>query len=149
MAARTVRAEARTTIRRPVAEVFGWLTEPALLPRWVSGLVASRSEGASELRVGARAVEEVRVRGKTEMMPSEIVELEPDHLITVRIETSDGPCTSRFVLEELGEGCSVVHTMTAEVEGHRWVPTAIMAAGMTRQIRGDLDRLTKLVEAKP
>jgi uncharacterized protein YndB with AHSA1/START domain len=147
MAARTIRAEARTTIRRSVAEVFGWLTEPELLVQWVTGLVGSRPDGSAEVQVGARAVEEVVVRGRTIMMPSEIVELEPDHAIASRIETPDGPCLSRFVLEDLGERCALVHTMTAEVKGQRWVPSAVMAAGMGRQMKGDLARLTTLAEA--
>jgi uncharacterized protein YndB with AHSA1/START domain len=149
MAARTIRAEARATIRRSNAVVFGWLTDPELLTQWVTGLVASRAEGAAEVRVGARAVEEVVIRGKSVLMPSEIVELEPNHLLTIRIETSDGPVLSRFVVDDVGDTSAVVHTMTAEVEGQRWVPSAVMAAGMGRQMRGDLARLTALAEAAP
>ena len=147
MAARTIRAEARTTIRRSAADVFGWLTDPELLTRWVTGLVASRPEGAGQLRGGARAIEEIVLRGKTLRMPSEIVELQPDRVIASRIETPDGPLLSRFVLDDLDDACRVLHTMTAEVEGQRWVPSAVMAAGMRRQMRGDLARLTTLAEA--
>jgi uncharacterized protein YndB with AHSA1/START domain len=149
MALRTIRAEGRATIRRPAAEVFGWLTDPALLTQWVTGLVASRPEEADDVRLGARAVEEVVIRGKSVMMPSEIVELEPDHVIASRIETPDGPLLSRFVVDGLGDRSSVVHTMTAEFEGQRWIPSAVLAAGMGRQIRGDLARLTTLAEAAP
>jgi uncharacterized protein YndB with AHSA1/START domain len=147
MGTRTIRAEARTTIRRPTAAVFDWLTDPVLLPRWVTGLVASRPEGSAELRAGARSVEEVVVRGKTTLMPAEIVELDPGRVVASRIETPDGPLLSRFVLEDLGGACGVVHTLTAEFDGHRWIPSAVLAAGMTRQIRGDLTRLTQLAEA--
>ncbi len=36
---RVIHAEAHTSIRRPVAVVFRWLTDPALVPLWVTGLV--------------------------------------------------------------------------------------------------------------
>lgn len=147
MTARTIRAEARTTIRRPVDAVFGWLTDPALLPRWVTGLVASRPEGADGLRVGARFVDEVVVRGKTVMMPTEIVELDAGRVIGSRIQTPEGPCLSRFVLDDRGNSCGVVHTFTVEAEGYRWVPTPLVAAAVAWQIRGDLARLTRLAEA--
>ena len=147
MAGRVIRAEARATIRRPVAVVFGWLTDPSLLPRWVTGLVESRPEGAAEVRLGARSVEEVRVRGRSMTMTAEIVELEGTHLVASRIETPDGPLTSRFELDDLGEACDLLHTLTAEFEGHRWIPSALLAAGMSRQIRRDLARLTQLAEA--
>lgn len=141
-----IRAEARATIRRTPAVVFGWLTDPALLPRWVTGLVESRPEGAAEVRLGARSVEEVVVRGRAMTVTGEIVELEPSHVVASRIETPDGPLLSRFVLDDIGEACSLVHTLTAEFSGHRWIPSGFLAAGMSRQIRRDLDRLTQLAE---
>ena len=149
MGSRVIRAESRTTIRRPVAAVFGWLTEPALLPQWVTGLVASRPVGPAEVRLGARSVEEVSVRGRSIPMPAEIVELTGCRLIAIRIDTPDGPLVSRFELEDLGDSCSLVHTLTAEFEGHRWIPSFVLAAGMTRQIRQDLACLARLAEATP
>ena len=82
-------------------------------------------------------------------MKSEIVELAGCRAIASRIETPDGPLLSRFVLEDLGDTCSLVHTLTAEFGGHRWIPSVVIAAGMTRQIRQDLARLTRLAEATP
>jgi uncharacterized protein YndB with AHSA1/START domain len=146
---RVVHAEARTTIRRPTATVFRWLTDPALVPQWVTGLVASRPVGAAEVRLGARSVEEVSVRGRTISMKAEIVELEDGRVIASRIETPDGPLLSRFVLNDLGDACSLTHTLTAEMSDHRWIPSKFIAAGMTRQIRRDLADLTRLVEATP
>ena len=146
---RVIHAEAHTSIRRPVAVVFSWLTDPALVPQWVTGLMASRPVGAAEVRLGGRSVEEVSVRGRTVTMPAEIVELEDGRLIASRIETPDGPLLSRFVLVDLGGACTVTHTMAAEMSDHRWVPSTLIAAGMTRQIRGDLASLTRLVEAAP
>lgn len=144
---RVIRAEGRATIRRPVAEVFGWLTDPSLLPRWVTGLVESRPEGTAEVRLGARSVEEVSVRGKTMTMTAEIVELDGSHVVASHIETPDGPLLSRFVLDDLGEACGLLHTLTAEFSGQRWIPSGVLAAGMSRQLRRDLARLTRLVEA--
>ncbi len=149
MRSRVIRAEARTNIRCPMAIVFGWLTDPALLPQWVTGLVESRPRGTAEVRLGARSVEHVSLRGRTVTMPAEIVELDGCHVIASRIETPDGPLLSRFVLDDLGDACCLVHTLAAEVSGHRWVPSVIMKAGMARQIRGDLARLTRLAEASP
>jgi uncharacterized protein YndB with AHSA1/START domain len=146
---RVIDAEAHTSIRRPVAVVFRWLTDPALVPQWVTGLVASRPVGPGEVRLGARSVEEVSVRGKTITMQAEIVELEDCRVIASRIETPDGPLLSRFVLDDLGGACTLTHTLTAEMSDHRWIPRRFIAAGMTRQIRGDLASLTRLVEAAP
>jgi len=149
---RVINAEARTTIRRPAATVFGWLTEPTLVTQWVTGLVASRPVGSAEVRLGAQSVEEVSLRGRTVAMNAEIVELvelEGSRVIASRIETPDGPLLSRFVVDDLGDACSVTHILTAEMSDHRWVPSRLIAAGMTRQIRRDLAAMTQLVEAAP
>jgi hypothetical protein len=82
-------------------------------------------------------------------MKAEIVELEDGRVIASRIETPDGPLLSRFVLDDLGDACSLTHTLTAEMSDHRWIPSKFIAAGMTRQIRRDLADLTRLVEATP
>lgn len=150
MSTREIQGEARTTIRRPVAAVFRWLTDPALLPQWVTGLVESRPEGTAEVRIGARYVEEFSVRGKSTRMTAEIIELEDGRVLASRIETPDGPCLSRFVLEDQGDACGVVHTLTAEVKGaYRWIPPKLIASGISRQLRGDLARLTQRAEATP
>lgn len=149
MTSRVIRVEVRVTIRRPVAVVFGWLTDPSLLPRWVSGLVESRPEGTAEVRLGARSLEEVVVRGRSMTMAAEIVELEGSHLIGTRVETPDGSLLSRFELEDLGEACGLLHTVTAEFDGNRWIPSWVLAAVMRREFRRDLVRLTQLVESGP
>ena len=146
---RVIHAEAHTSIRRPVAVVFRWLTDPALVPLWVTGLVASQPVGGAEVRLGARSVEEISVRGRTITMPAEIVELDDCRVIASRIETPDGPLLSRFVLDDLGDACTLTHTLAAEMSDHRLIPSTFIAAGMTRQIRGDLAGLTRLVEAAP
>ena len=149
MNSRVIRAEARARIRRPGAVVFGWLTDPSLLPQWVTGLVESRPQGTAEVRLGARSVETVSARGRTITMTAEIVELEGRHVVANRIETPDGPLLSKFVLDDLGEACSLLHTLTAEFSGQRWIPSGVLAASMNRQLRRDLARLTRLAEAGP
>lgn len=149
MAIRMIRGEARTTIQRPVAVVFEWLTDPDRLPQWMTGLLESRPEGPAEVRVGARSVEKVAVRGKTIVMTVEIIELEHGRVIGSRIETPDGPATSRFVLDDLGDACGLAHTLTAEVSGYRWVPAFVIASGITRQLRRDLARLKRQAEQTP
>ena len=144
MTARTITAQAQTTIQAPRGVVFRWLTDPGLLPQWVTGLVESRPEGAAKVLVGARSIEVVSLRGRSTEMPSEIVELQPDRVISSRIETPDGPLVSRFELEDVGGTCRVVQTLTAKFSGTRWVPSVLIAAATARQLRRDLATLSRM-----
>ena len=135
VSSRVIHAEAHTSIRRPVAVVFRWLTDPALVPLWVTGLVASQPVGGAEVRLGARSVEEISVRGRTITMPAETHAGLRPHVASV--------------LDDLGDACTLTHTLAAEMSDHRLIPSTFIAAGMKRQIRGDLAGLTRLVEAAP
>ena len=48
-------------------------------------------------------------------MQAEIVELAGCPVIASRIETPDGPLLSRFVLEDLGDACHLIHSLAAEI----------------------------------
>jgi hypothetical protein len=66
-------------------EVFRYLTEPDLLPRWIDGLRESRPLGDGVMRVGAKSIEVVQARGKTFEMISEVTALDGERALSVRI----------------------------------------------------------------
>ena len=66
-------------------EVFRYLTEPALLPRWIDGLRESRPQGDGVMRVGAKSIEVVEARGKLVEMVSEVTAFDVDRALSVRV----------------------------------------------------------------
>jgi len=146
-APRRVVVDARIDIDAPAGKTFRWVTDPALVPRWVQDLVESRPASVTEpIREGSRSVEVIKIGGKRLKVPAEVTALVPDRLVENRLELPDGASTSRVDLSDSPGGCTVTLTMTAEIAGMRWLPTPVLARMLTLRLRGDLRRLKAQVE---
>lgn len=144
---RQITATARTEIQAPPDAVFLWATDPERVTLWVSDLVESRPLRPGEpLRVGARAVEVLKVGGKLVEVPSEVTSLQPDRLIENSLETPDGPCRIRTDICPGPAGCAVTQTMVASLAGTGWLPSFLIRGLVTTRLQGDLKRLKSLVE---
>ena len=144
----SLRATATTDVAADRRLVFRLLTEPELVPLWVKGLVESRPEGDGQVRLGARSVEVVRQGGRTMQMAAEIVELIPDSIVANRLEAADGQYLSRFELRDVGSGCRVTQSMTAEIRVPRLVPRRPVVWMLAARLRQDLGRLKRLAESE-
>ena len=90
--------EATTTVRRPLTEVFDFLSRPANLieltpPEFNVRLV----EGPERLHLGARVVLHARRWGFTQPLVSEVTAFEPDRLI---VDEQRHECVTHLVMRD-------------------------------------------------
>jgi uncharacterized protein YndB with AHSA1/START domain len=144
---RRIVVDASIDVSATAEQTFRWVTDPALVPRWVQDLVESRPASDTEpIREGSRSVEVIQV-GRTRMeVPAQVTALVPDRLVENRLEMPDGASTSRVEITDHAGGCAVTLTMEAEVAGMRWLPTPVLSRMLTLRLRGDLRRLKAQVE---
>ncbi len=71
-------------IDRPVEEVYRYVLEPSRQVEWIDGLEQPEPLTAGARRVGWRAHEAVSVGGRRYRVHSEVLELEPNRLLTVQ-----------------------------------------------------------------
>ncbi len=144
---RRVLAQAQTYVEAPPAVVYHWVTAPDRVVSWVKDLIESRPlAGGATLEVGARSVEVIKVGRTLLEVPAEITALEPGRLIENRLDTPEGPATSRLLITATSTGCTVSQSMEAVFTGMRLVPTSILRRLLAQRLNGDLGRLKKLVE---
>jgi uncharacterized protein YndB with AHSA1/START domain len=131
------------------AEVFRYLTEPALLPRWIEGLRESRPQGDGVMRVGARSIEVVEARGKPVEMVSEVTAWEMDRSLSVRMTYPGdvGGADLTYALTPTGHGTDVRLGFTPRYRGVARLVVRFMKASTLRRLQGDLDRLVDVVRA--
>lgn len=129
-------------------EVFRYLTEPALLPRWIEGLRESRPQGDGVMRVGARSTEVVEVRGKTVEMVSEVTAVEVNRALSVRITyPGAGDVDMTYELTPVTHGTEVRLTVTPRYRGVARLVMRLMHASMRKRLHANLDRLVEVVRA--
>ena len=138
-------AELTIEIARAPEDVFAYLTDPANLPAWQSGVHSAELEG--EAAAGARIRESRHLLGRELETTLEIAEYEPPRLFVLR--ALDGPVslTVRHELEPSGGGTRL--RVAGEV-GTGLLPG--FAAGMVarraeKQFRQDFERLKRILES--
>lgn len=128
------------------AEVFRYLTEPALLPRWIDGLRESRPQGDGVMRVGARSVEVVEARGKLVEMVSEVTAFDADRSLSVRVTyPGAGDADMTYELTPVTHGTELRLTFTPRYRGIARLVVRLMRASTQKRLQANLDRLAQVV----
>jgi uncharacterized protein YndB with AHSA1/START domain len=142
-------ADASVEIAAPAEVVFPWLTRPALLMRWVGGMIECRPETGEEVGVGSRLRQVVVDRGTRIELTGSTVRYEPPTLLEVRLD-SPGTFTATSIhrlVERDGrtELRTSLETELGPKVGRLIAPIVMRVA--SSKLRSDLQRLKRLVES--
>ena len=91
------------TIRRPIGEVFRFLSAPEHLAAW-DGAVRWARWSASPLGVGATFAQAIAHDGRTEVAAGEVVAYEPPYELGWRSDLGGVRTITRITLEAVGTG---------------------------------------------
>ncbi len=129
-------------------EVFRYLTEPDLLPRWIDGLRESRPQGDAMMRVGATSIEVVEARGKTIELVSRVTALDQDRALGVRITyPGAGDTDMAYELTPVAHGTEVRLTVMPRYRGVARLVGWFLQPSTRKRLQADLDRLAQVVRA--
>ncbi len=135
------------TIAAAPDEVFRHLTEPALLTRWIGGLVSSKPLTEGGLKVGARSLETVEENGRRVEMETTIVRLELNRRFESTIQAPHLEGLAQYCLSPEQDGTRVTHTLEARYKGVLMRCMApFMGSAVRKKLASDLGRLKRLVE---
>ena len=91
------------TIRRPIGEVFRFLSAPEHLAAW-DGAVRWPPSAGDPLGVGATFAQAIARDGRTEVATGEVVAYEPPHELGWRSDLGSVRTITRITLEAVGMG---------------------------------------------
>jgi uncharacterized protein YndB with AHSA1/START domain len=130
-------------------EVFRYLTDPALLPRWIDGLQESRPMGDGLMRVGAKSIEVVEAHGKPIEILSEVTALDPDRALSVRITyPGAGDTDMAYELTPAANRTNVRLTVTPRYRGVARLVGWLMQSSTRKRLQANLDRLVHVVRTE-
>jgi uncharacterized protein YndB with AHSA1/START domain len=132
------------TIPRPPAEVFPWLFEPHLVPRWTGNL--ERYEPSGAIAVGVRVRQRLEVSGQTVDVDMEIVRYEPPGSAESRFSTNGIDVVNLYALAGDGPGTRLTQSLEAKAKGltARLLLPAVQPR-LERKLTEDLERLRALL----
>jgi uncharacterized protein YndB with AHSA1/START domain len=126
-----IHADASTTIRRPMAEVFRYVTDPTNEPAWHTDAAEARLLTDGPIGVGARIAYVFPFMGRRSTSIGEVVAFEPPHSETIQFESGPFGLKPRITYRFEDLGGSVRFTREAEAD----------TPGLTRLIAPLMQRL--------
>jgi uncharacterized protein YndB with AHSA1/START domain len=112
-----IKQEKSIVIRRPIEEVFDYVSDQRNTPQWQSGLVEVRRTTEGPLGVGTKHTFVRNFMGRKMEASNEYVAYEPNKLITFK--TTSGPVRleASYLFEPTAEGTKVTGRIEMEAAG--------------------------------
>ncbi len=129
-------------IAAPVGQVWRHLSEPVRMSIWMPGIRTMRSRDGLELRAGSCVV---FAAGATERL-ADVVEFEPERVITLSASDGAFTLTYRYCLAEAGGGSDVSLDARCDVRGFMIILAPLLRARIRKADRWQLAYLKGVVE---
>jgi uncharacterized protein YndB with AHSA1/START domain len=136
-----------TDIKRPVAEVFAYVTDPAKLATWQTNTVSAMAEDGAPLHLGTRLREVHRGPGGRQLSSLvEVSELVPDRLFALRAVEGPLPVDARLSVEPSESGTRLRFRVRGEPTGPLRFLQPVMRFALKRQFREHCATLKRVLE---
>jgi uncharacterized protein YndB with AHSA1/START domain len=133
-------------IRRPVEEVFAYVSDPKHAPEWQSALLEVRQTTAGPLGVGTQFIGVRKFLGRKIESSAEIVAYEPETSVTYKSDAGPMPMTWWYRFEPVSEGVSVTCEMEMRPGALFGLAEPIIAGGVKRELVASFGDLKDLLE---
>jgi len=144
-----IRIEIPVEIRRPVDEVFAFVTDPARLPEWQDTTVSVTKETDGPVGPGTRLREVRRAPGgRTMESLVEVSAYEPNRTFDLRIVEGSLPIDGRHRFQAIDGGTRIDFTAEGEPTGILRAVQPVLRRLLERQFRAYYDQLKQVLEAR-
>jgi len=134
------------TIRRPVADVFAFLSDVANEPKWQEGVVSASVTSPGPLGVGSEAAETRKFLGRDMISKYKITAYEPNKALAFKVTEGPVPFEVSETFEADGDDTKVSFTLQGEPGGFFKLAEGMVRKQLETQITGDFERARKLLE---
>ena len=141
-----VRVDVSTEVKRPVAEVFAYVSDPANTPEWNS-LVEEQSASETPIRLGTKIMSRVKFLGRRIESTNEVTEFAQDKKFVFKGD-KPFPTTITNQFEATADGTKLIQIGEFEPGGFFKVGEPILARITKKQFEAQLDTLKELLEAR-
>jgi uncharacterized protein YndB with AHSA1/START domain len=136
-----------TEIKRPVADVFAYATDPEKLSSWQTNTVSVTREDDGEYGLGSR-LREVHAgpRGKHFESVVEVSEYEPDRTFALRLVEGQLPIHAHITFEPGADGTLMHFRVHGQPRGATRLMEPLLRRVLKKQFTGYCQNLERLLE---
>jgi uncharacterized membrane protein len=140
--------ETSIEIRRPVEEVFAFISDPWNEPQWEKTVTEVRVTPDGPPAVGTKVTKVGSFLGVKLEATNEITALEPNRSLSFKGTSGPASLEATMRFEAVGEGTHLSGTFQVEPGGLFKVAGPLFASQAKKQLEADLQRLKELSEAQ-
>jgi uncharacterized protein YndB with AHSA1/START domain len=133
---------AECEIRRPVGEVFAYVSDATRQTEWAQGVTECHWEQPGAVAVGSTAIQSMTFMGKQRVVPVTVLEYQPGEKIVFEKRQ---PFLIRFGFELAGTDGGTRVRFPVEMEARGLLRLIMLLMGR-KIIKGDLTRITARLE---
>ena len=141
-----VRFQFAVEIARPIDEVFAFVTDPRLLPRWQKNTVEVEPLTPGPLREGTRIREVHKGLGTRMESIVEVAELRPTRRFALRVVSGPMPIHGSWDFQPVEGGTRLTFVGEGELTGPRRKVEWLVGGAVKRQMITHHRRLKRLLE---
>ena len=142
------RVEHSVVIRRPIDEVFGYLTDCTKNPTWLSSVLEASWTSPEPHGVGGTGRMVVRFLGKRVDLTFEVTDHAPPASAAIKLVGGPFEVTSAYTFEPVEGGTKVTTVSEGSTNGFFNLEDSLLAPMIKRELRADFANLKMLLEAK-
>jgi uncharacterized membrane protein len=133
-------------IRRPVEEVFAYVSDLTHSPDWQAQLVEARKLTDGPVGVGTRYAFVRQFMGRKIEAANEFVAHEPNRKVQFRFASGPMPGQGTYLFEATPDGTKLTSTVELEPGGLSRLAAPLIASSLRREIAAGLPVLKELLE---
>jgi len=133
-------------VRRPVAEVFAYVSNLELAPEWVPDLVSVRKTSTGPLGVGTRYDEVVHMGGRMAEAQLEVTEYSPPRVFAHRGQGGPAHFSARFLFTPEEPGTLVTHEWEVRLSGMFRLMSPLASNWVRKNVEAGMENLRRRLE---
>jgi carbon monoxide dehydrogenase subunit G len=144
-----MRCESAIDVAAPPSDVFPWLLDADMVPRWMTGLEVYEPLDPGPLRVGSRIRQELSVSGHHLRFELHVAELDAPRRAVLRFEGSGFRAANEYTVRDSGSGANVTWVISGDATSFKaklLVP--MVQAKLQEKLETDLARLRALLASE-
>jgi len=140
-----IQHEVTIHLKKPVEQVFAFITDTSKLSTWQSNLIKSEQLTEGPLRTGSRFREVRRINNKEEQIEAEITTLETNKRLETKTVTRPQAMVS-YVLDPEQGGTRLKYKFTLETSGLMRLMEPVIAKSIKEGSEEDFETLKRILE---
>ena len=142
------RVEASVVIKRPVGEVFAYVSDETNSPEWESYVLEAEQTSEGPMGLGSTLRGVGQFLGRRMEWTSQITGYEPNRKVDSKIDAGPMQLEESTTFEPVEGGTRVTKVYEGEPGGFFKVAERIVVRMLQRQVEGDLANLKDILEAQ-